>query len=115
MPYFRELEKELADPDLAFLSVCVGASPEKDLWLKLVNDHHLSGNVVFVDSWTRGFAEDYKVTSVPRFIIIDRQGRVYSCRACAQVSSTESNDSAGIGSPIMGQYFTFRKIRRALP
>ena len=83
MPYFRELEKELADPDLAFLSVCVGASPEKDLWLKLVNDHHLSGNVVFVDSWTRGFAEDFKVTNVPRFIIIDRQGRVYSYAAPA--------------------------------
>ena len=83
MPYFRELEKELADPDLAFLSVCVGALPEKDLWLKLVKDNHLSGNVVFVDSWTRGFAKDYRVTSVPRFMIIDRRGRVYSYAAPA--------------------------------
>lgn len=83
MPYFRQLEKELSDPDLAFLSVCVGASAEKDLWLKLVKDNHLTGNVVFIDSWLRGFAKDYRVSSVPRFIIIDRHGKVFSYAAPA--------------------------------
>ena len=83
MPYFRQLEKELSDPDVAFLSVCVGALPEKDLWLKLVKENQLSGNVVFIDSWVRGFAKDYKVTSVPRFMIIDRQGKVFSYAAPA--------------------------------
>ena len=68
---------------MAFLSVCVGALPEKDLWLKLVKENQLSGNVVFIDSWVRGFAKDYKVTSVPRFMIIDRQGKVFSYAAPA--------------------------------
>ncbi len=83
MPYFRKLEKELSDPDVAFLSICVGALPEKDLWLKLVKDNQLTGNVVFMDSWTRGFAKDYRVTSVPRFMIIDRQRKVFSYAAPA--------------------------------
>lgn len=83
MPYFRQLEKELSEPDLAFLSVCVGAIPEKDLWLKLVKEKQLSGNVIFIDNWTRGFAKDYRVSSVPRFMIIDRQGKVFSYAAPA--------------------------------
>ena len=83
MPYFRQLEKELSEPDLAFLSVCVGASAEKDLWLKLVKENGLSGNVVFIDSWMRGFAKDYRVTSIPRFMIIDRHGKVFSYAAPA--------------------------------
>ncbi|MBR1463309.1 MAG: TlpA family protein disulfide reductase [Prevotella sp.] len=81
MPYFRQLEKELSEPDLAFLSVCVGAIPEKDLWLKLVKEKQLSGNIIFIDNWTRGFAKDYRVSSVPRFMIIDRQGKVFSYAA----------------------------------
>ena len=81
MAYFRQLEKELSEPDLAFLSVCVGAIPEKDLWLKLVKEKQLSGNIIFIDNWTRGFAKDYRVSSVPRFMIIDRQGKVFSYAA----------------------------------
>lgn len=83
MPYFRQLEKDLSDPDLAFLSVCVGALPEKDLWLKLVKENGLTGHLVFVDSWIHGFAKEYRVTSVPRFMIIDRQGKVFSYAAPA--------------------------------
>jgi len=83
MPYFRQLEKDLSDPDLAFLSVCVGALPEKDLWLKLVKENGLTGHLVFVDSWIHGFAKEYRVTSVPRFMIIDRHGRVFSYAAPA--------------------------------
>lgn len=81
IPYFKQLEKELSDPELTFMSVCIGASPEKDLWEKLVNKHQLSGNVVFVQGWTKGFAADYRVTGVPRFMIIDREGKVYSFAA----------------------------------
>lgn len=81
IPYFKQLEEELSDPDLTFMSVCVGASPEKDLWEKLVDKHQFSGNVVFVQGWTSGFAEDYRITGVPRFMIIDREGKVYSYAA----------------------------------
>ena len=83
IPYFKQLEKELSDPELTFMSVCIGASAEKDLWEKLVNKHQLSGNVVFVQGWTRDFAEDYHITGVPRFMIIDREGKVYSFAAPA--------------------------------
>lgn len=81
MPYFKQLEKELSNPDVAFMSVCVGASPEIDLWEKLVEKHELKGNVVFIQGWTRGFSKDYRVTGVPRFMIIDREGKVFSFAA----------------------------------
>lgn len=81
IPDFKRLEKEISHPELAFMSVCIGASPEKDLWEKLVKKHELRGNVVFVEGWTRGFAKDYQVTGVPRFMIIDREGKVWSFNA----------------------------------
>jgi len=81
MPAVKELERELNSPDLVFLSVCIGVSVEKDLWHKLCAKHDLHDNVIFADGWTRGFARDYHITGVPRFMIIDRQGRVASYAA----------------------------------
>lgn len=83
MPYFKQLERELQHPDLTFLSVCLGVSVEIDLWHSLAEKNQLKGNVIFIDSWTRGFAKDYHVTGVPRFLIIDREGRVVSYAAPA--------------------------------
>ena len=81
MPAVKELERELNSPDLVFLSVCIGVSVEKDLWHKLCAKHDLHDNVIFADGWTRGFAHDYHITGVPRFMVIDRQGRVVSYAA----------------------------------
>ena len=83
MPYFKQLEKELSHDELTFMSVCVGTEVEVDLWKKLIEQHQLSGNVMFIDSWTKGFAADYRVTGVPRFMIIDREGRIVSVAAPA--------------------------------
>ena len=83
IPYFKKLEKELESPDLAFLSVCVGVWVENERWEKLIKEHQLSGNLIFIDSWTKGFAVDYHVTGVPRFMIIDREGRMVSFAAPA--------------------------------
>lgn len=83
MPYFKQLERDLQHPDLAFLSVCLGVSVEIDLWRELAAKNQLEGNVIFIDSWTRGFAKDYRVTGVPRFLVIDREGRVVSYAAPA--------------------------------
>jgi len=83
MPYFKQLEKELSHPDLAFMSVCLGVWAESDRWEKLIQEHGLTGNLIFIDSWTKGFAVDYHVTGVPRFMLIDREGRVLSFAAPA--------------------------------
>ena len=83
IPYFKKLEKELESPDLTFLSVCVGVWVENERWEKLIKEHQLSGNLIFIDSWTKGFAVDYHVTGVPRFMIIDREGRMVSFAAPA--------------------------------
>lgn len=83
MPLFKQLAEELKGKDVAFLSVCLGVSVEIDRWKALVTKHGLKGNVIFIPSWTKGMARDYHVTSVPRFMIIGRDGTVFSYAAPA--------------------------------
>ena len=81
MPYFMELERELADRDVAFLSVCIGVSIERDLWLELIRKDGLIGHHCFIASWTGDFATRYKITGVPRYMLIDREGKIITLNA----------------------------------
>lgn len=81
MPYFVKLEKELEGRGVAFLSVCMGVSIERGLWLELLKKDGLTGHHCFIDSWTGEFARNYKITGVPRYMVFDRQGRVVSLNA----------------------------------
>lgn len=81
MPYFVELEKEFKDQDVEFLSVCMGVSIERDTWLEIIQKHKLPGHHCFIDSWTGDFAQNYKVTGVPRYMVFDREGRIVSVNA----------------------------------
>ena len=83
MPHFKRLAAELDSPDVEFLSVCLGVSVEIDRWKQLIAKHQMKGNLIFIDSWTKGFAKDYNVSSVPRFIVIDRNGNIASYSAPA--------------------------------
>ena len=83
MPLFKQLAEELKGKNVTFLSVCLGVSVEIDRWKALVTEHGLKGNVIFIPSWTKGMARDYHVTSVPRFMIIGRDGTVFSYAAPA--------------------------------
>lgn len=87
MPLFKQLAGELKGKDVTFLSVCLGVSVEIDRWKKIVKDNGLTGNVIFISSWTKGMARDYHVTSVPRFMIIGKDGTVFSYAAPAPTHS----------------------------
>ena len=81
MPYFVELENEFKNQGVEFLSVCMGVSIERELWLEMLGKQKLPGHHCFIASWTGDFAKNYKVTGVPRYMVFDRQGRIVSVNA----------------------------------
>ena len=83
MPYFKQLEKELEGEEVEFLSVCIGTSIEWDSWKEIVATEELAGHLIFINSWTKGFAKEYRIVGVPRFLIFDRKGYIVSVNAPA--------------------------------
>lgn len=86
MPYFQKLEQEKESPEVAFISVCMGANVEKKAWLRIIQQNQLEGNLIFIGSWTDGFAQDYKITGVPRFMVFNRKGQIISIAAPSPTS-----------------------------
>ena len=83
MPYFKQLEKELEGEEVEFLSVCIGTSIEWDSWKEIIATEELAGHLIFINSWTKGFAKEYRIVGVPRFLIFDRKGYIVSVNAPA--------------------------------
>ncbi len=74
-PYWEELVEEFEGEDVAFLAISIDNS--KDPWLKMVNDKGLSGHHWFAeDAWNSEFASHFLVNSIPRFILLDRDGKI---------------------------------------
>ena len=88
MPYFKQLEKELENEEVEFLNVCIGTSIEWDVWQEIIDAEKLSGHLIFINSWTKGFAKEYRIVGVPRFLIFDREGHIVSVNAPAPNNPT---------------------------
>ena len=77
IPYIKELQKKCKNnPDIQFLTVWLeGATPE--MWVKYVQSTGLEGSHVYSKGNFAGVVPKlYKLSSVPVFMIIDKNGNV---------------------------------------
>ena len=81
MPLFHELQKEFVGKNVVFLSVCVGVWIESEKWLQLSKEFHISENNFFVAGWNSDFVKEYRISGVPRYMIIDENGNIVSVNA----------------------------------
>lgn len=80
IPSLEKLEEEMHGQDIAFISL---ASFDKhDAWLKFVADKKLGGVQLFADTASELIlSKKYKITSIPRFMVFDKQGKIVTINA----------------------------------
>lgn len=90
IPSLKKLEKEYHDKNISFVSISIddakrhGGSMEvaHDKWQKMVKEEELGGIQLFApDGWKSDFIKDYKIQGIPRFILLDPEGKVVSASA----------------------------------
>lgn len=82
LPYLKKLEKAFQGKEVAFISVSVDAPKDKEKWAKMVKDAKLGGIQLFGgDGWKSKIAQDFKINAIPRFILIDKEGKVVNSAA----------------------------------
>lgn len=74
-PALETLEKSLEGKDVVFISVSIDT--EKDKWKNMVEAKKLSGLHLFSNN-QGSLIKDYEVTQIPRFILIDKNGKMVS-------------------------------------
>lgn len=77
VPYLKKLEKTYHDKNIYFLSISIDKPKDYDKWKKMIVDKALGGIQVIADKGYKSqFAQEYFISSIPRFILIDPNGRI---------------------------------------
>jgi thiol-disulfide isomerase/thioredoxin len=80
IPSLKQLEQEMHGKDIVIMSVSVDEEKDKEKWLKMIKDENLGGVQLFASGWSK-IAKDYKITSIPRFMVFDKKGNVVTVDA----------------------------------
>lgn len=79
IPFLKELEHEYQNKNITFVGLSIDTQENKEKWKKMVAERDLKGVQVLADrDWNSQFVQDYRITGIPRFILIDPNGNIIS-------------------------------------
>ena len=74
-PFLKEIEHEYANnEDLVFVGISLDKLEVKQKWIDMIQKEKLGG-IQLLDDFGKSFGRKYGITAIPRFMLIDRQGR----------------------------------------
>lgn len=79
IPFLKEVEKAYQGKNIAFVSMSVDVAKDHDKWKQMVEEKELGGiQIIAANDWKSEFVQAYKITGIPRFILIDPKGNIVS-------------------------------------
>ncbi len=82
IPFLKKLDQEFKGKDIAIVSMSIDKMEDKDKWLKMVKDENLGGIQIMADKdWNSDFVKAYNIRGIPRFILIDKEGKILNDNA----------------------------------
>ncbi|MEO0573122.1 MAG: TlpA disulfide reductase family protein, partial [Bacteroidota bacterium] len=82
IPALKKLEEDLSEEPVQFVSISIDKDKDKQKWKDFVKNKELGGIQLIVDGdWKSDFAISYKVSGIPRFMIIDSDGTIINANA----------------------------------
>ena len=80
LPYLEKLQEEYIDKNIVFLSVSI--DEDQDAWEEMVTDKEMKGvQLIATGGWQAQICKDYVIRGIPRFLLIDMEGKIITGRA----------------------------------
>ncbi len=82
IPSLKEVEADYHKANITFLSLSIDKEEDHDTWVDMVNEKELGGMQLFADNdWSSQFIKDYYIRGIPRFILLDPEGKIIDADA----------------------------------
>ncbi len=82
IPALKDLEKEYHGKNIEFVSISIDDKKDHEEWEKMVANKELKGIQLFADNdWKSDFVKNYAIDGIPRFILIDTEGKIVNADA----------------------------------
>lgn len=82
IPFLKKAEEKYHGKNIAFISISIDKLKDQEKWKTMIKEKELGGVQLFADNdWNSKFVQDYKITGIPRFILIDPKGNIVKADA----------------------------------
>lgn len=82
IPALLGLEQKFHGKDVAFVSISIDDEKDRERWKQLIEKKQLKGIQLIADkAWKSKIVEDYVIKGIPRFILIDKDGKMVKADA----------------------------------
>jgi thiol-disulfide isomerase/thioredoxin len=82
IPHLQKLETDYHGKKIEFVSISIDEIKNHDKWQKMVEEKQMGGIQLFADNnWSSAFVQAFGISSIPRFLLIDPQGKVVEADA----------------------------------
>lgn len=79
IPFLQKIEEDYKNKNIQFVSISVDKLENKEKWKAMIDEKKLGGiQLLAGDDKTSNFIVGYKITTIPRFIILDPDGNIIS-------------------------------------
>ncbi len=79
LPFLEALQEEFKDQKIKFVSISI--DDNEAAWRKMVENKEMKGIQLYAGGWDAKIIQDYSVRGIPRFILIDREGKIITSNA----------------------------------
>jgi thiol-disulfide isomerase/thioredoxin len=82
IPFLKKVEEKYHGKKIEFVSISIDVDKDHEKWVKFVTDKQLGGIQLFADkNWMSEFITSFGINSIPRFLLLDPEGKVISANA----------------------------------
>ncbi|WP_298513052.1 TlpA disulfide reductase family protein [uncultured Kordia sp.] len=82
IPSLKKVEKDYHDKNIAFVSISIDQKGAYKTWKEMIKNKELGGIQLMADNaWKSKFVTDYAIEGIPRFILIDPNGKIVNADA----------------------------------
>lgn len=87
-PALEKLQENFAGKDVAFVSVSIDGT--MDPWRKMIEEKELIGIQLYTPgAWEADIMKNYGISGIPRFILIDKEGKIVNANAARPSSGLD--------------------------
>ncbi|MDO6737832.1 TlpA disulfide reductase family protein [Wenyingzhuangia sp. 2_MG-2023] len=80
IPYLKQIEEKFHSKNIKFVSLSIDNDGAKEKWKTMIKEKEMGGIQLF-NNKNDLFVNDYQVTGIPRFILIDKEGNIMDANA----------------------------------
>ncbi|WP_435254143.1 TlpA family protein disulfide reductase [Tenacibaculum sp. A30] len=80
IPFLKQVEAKYHNKNIAFVSISVDRQKDYETWKQMIVDKELTGVQLYAKE-DKSFMDAYRVSGIPRFILLDPQGNIVDSNA----------------------------------